>query len=58
MPEELTTQFTLTTTLPPEMSKKDKKKEEPKLKVINHPTEDTAKKASKRETAINSLKAQ
>lgn len=41
------------------MSKKDKKKkEEPKLKVINHPTEDTAKKASKRETAINSLKAQ
>lgn len=38
------------------MSKKDKKKkEEPKLKVINHPTEDTAKKASKRETAMNPL---
>ena len=41
------------------MSKKDKKKkEEPKLKVINHPTDDSTKKVSKRETAINSLKAQ
>ena len=41
------------------MSKKDKKKkEEPKLKVINHPTEDSTKKASKRETAIHSHKTQ
>lgn len=51
-----TTQFTLTSPFPPQMSKKDKKKkEEPKLKVVNHPTEDTTKKVSKRETAMNPL---
>lgn len=53
---ENNTQFTLTSPLPPQMSKKDKKKkEEPKLKVVNHPTEDTTKKVSKRETAMNPL---
>ena len=41
------------------MSKKDKKKkEEPKLKVVNHPTEDTTKKASKRKDTFNSLQIQ
>lgn len=41
------------------MSKKDKKKkEEPKLKVVKHPTEDTTKKVSKRKDTFNSLKIQ
>ena len=52
-------QFTLTSPLPPQMSKKDKKKkEEPKLKVINHPADDSTKKASKRKDTFNPLQTQ
>ena len=41
------------------MSKKDKKKkEEPKLKVINHPADDSTKKASKRKDTFNPLQTQ